>query len=107
LSEIKNFLITQNIHSNLSFYFFQIDRFNMKSFLNSTIFLFTVLLMTSCGQKNEAIKGVPMKSETPSVTERLKQFAPTIIKADLSKLSENDKKAVMLLVEAGKIADAI
>lgn len=46
-------------------------------------------------------------SELPSISDRVKAYAPTIIKVDISNMNANQKKLVQLLVEAGKIADEI
>ncbi len=79
----------------------------MKSLLKiATLFSFLILI-ASCGQKSDIKQGETMKQENPPISERLKQFAPTLIKADVSHLSENDKKVVRILAEAGKLANAL
>lgn len=68
------------------------------------VILFTIVLI-SC-EKKEQSKEQPMEN-LPSIRERIEAFAPVEIKADLSFLSEKERKVVQLLVEAGKLADSI
>jgi len=42
-----------------------------------------------------------------TLKEKIKRFAPTEIKADISKLSAGDKKALAKLIEAAKLMDSI
>ena len=47
------------------------------------------------------------QQKTMIMKEKIKRFVPTKIKADISGLSEGDKKALGKLIEAAKIMDSI
>ncbi|MBI5325379.1 MAG: peptidase [Ignavibacteriae bacterium] len=75
-----------------------------------SLIIFMLLLTTfSCTKQDDAKKEgeIMNTSELPSIAERVKAYAPTDIKVDISNMTENQKKLVQLLVEAGKIADEI
>lgn len=61
--------------------------------------------LCSCSKQKQQEK--ENMSELPSVKEMISEFAPVHIRADLSFLTEREKKVISLLVEAGKIADEI
>ncbi len=69
------------------------------------LFILIVGVLLSCTQKEQP-KEEPMET-LPSIRERIESFAPVKIKADLSHLTEKERKVVALLVEAGKLADSI
>jgi hypothetical protein len=58
-------------------------------------FILTSLTVSFAQQKNMTLK------------EKIKRFAPTEIKGDISKLSAGDKKALTKLIEAAKLMDAL
>ncbi len=69
------------------------------------ILFFAMLLMTSCNKKNSSLK-----QDAPNLTqvkERLKAYAPVLIKADMSHLTDRQRTLVKKLCEAGHIADEI
>lgn len=80
----------------------------MKHFTGMIILFVMVFLAASCGN-NEKVEEpeTQMNAETKKLQERIDIFAPTKISADLSKLTENQKKCITTLVEAGKICDEI
>ncbi|MGQ9818563.1 MAG: dipeptidyl-peptidase 3 family protein [Candidatus Kapaibacteriales bacterium] len=55
----------------------------------------------------QEVKDLEQMRDLPSTQEMISEFAPVHIKADLSFLSERERKVLKLLVEAGKIADEI
>jgi hypothetical protein len=80
----------------------------MKIFsLLAIVLVFAMLI--SCGENTEPeTEGEVMdstKTELPSVAERLKMYAPIDVKCDISHLTDNQKKCIELLAQAGKIAD--
>lgn len=70
------------------------------------ISLLLVGLFSACTKQEEPVTedNQTMKSELQT---KIEAYAPTTISADLSELTENQKKVVELLVKAGKIADEI
>ncbi len=61
----------------------------------------------ACSNQKEKEATMEPKAELPSIDERIASFAPVTIEADLSQLSQRERKVVELLVEAGQYADAI
>lgn len=61
----------------------------------------------ACNNQKEKEATMEPKTELPSIDERIASFAPVTIEADLSQLSQRERKVVELLVEAGQYADAI
>lgn len=51
--------------------------------------------------------GDPEMAVAPDIQERLAQYAPTELSADLSALSDEDREVLGLLVEAGRLMDPI
>jgi hypothetical protein len=81
----------------------------MKKFFLLVISILFVIFFLSCQKQEQPKLSEAVMSDTnlPSISERVKAYAPTIIKTDLSKFSDNQQKLVRLLVEAGAIADEI
>ncbi len=81
----------------------------MKKELSFVVIIFLFLTILSCTKQEDAKtqEELMITSELPSIAERLKAYAPTVIKVDISNMTTNQKKLVQLLVEAGKIADEI
>jgi hypothetical protein len=71
------------------------------------IFLFSTLVLFSCGQKQHESEEEEMQNKKSVLQERIEIYAPVEITADISHLTENQKKVIKLLIEAGKIADEI
>jgi hypothetical protein len=65
----------------------------------------SILIITSCGKMDNKCSD-PGKC-LPEIGDRVKAYALTNIKVDMSSLNEREKKLVQLLVEAGKISDEI
>jgi hypothetical protein len=78
----------------------------MFKFISILSIAFILSLLISCDKINQKTKpeGAMNKSE---IRNRIEVYAPTEIKADLSRLSDRQKKLIEKLVEAGKIADEI
>jgi hypothetical protein len=68
--------------------------------MRKSIILYLILSILLTIQLNSQQKKMTIK-------ERIKRFAPTEIKGDISKLSVNDKKALIKLIEAAKIMDSL
>ncbi|MFC2129795.1 hypothetical protein ACFLSQ_00015 [Bacteroidota bacterium] len=80
---------------------------NLKIIFSFIVFNLIILLM-SCGQKqHEAQEEEIMPTLDTKLQERIDIYAPTIIAADISHLTDNQKKVIQLLIEAGHIADEI
>ncbi|TLX75171.1 Zn-dependent hydrolase [Labilibacter sediminis] len=60
----------------------------------------SVLLLCSCGKRVETYS-----SSIPNVQQKVDEFISVKLTADLSHLSENDKKMIPILFEIGKIMD--
>lgn len=78
--------------------------------LSLIIFILTGILFVSCGKNQEKPEGNEMEKEQSQddiYSKRIKAFAPTRITADISHLTENQKKVIKLLTEAGHLADQI
>lgn len=73
---------------------------------NLFLILFTIIIL-GCTSKKEKEIAMETTPNLSMIEERISAFAPVIIDADLSHLSDNEKKVVILLVEAGQLADAI
>ena len=74
-----------------------------------SLFIAILLFASSCTKTDDAkTKEESMtNSELPSIADRVKAYAQTDIKIDISKLTDNQKKLIQNLIEAGKIADEI
>ncbi len=77
----------------------------MKNLSLMTIFLLSFFFI-ACN-KEEPANNEEKETKTTMIKERLNAFAPVTITTDISWLSENQKKVVELLAEAGKIADEL
>ncbi len=60
----------------------------------------------SCGENNEAAPAEESKAMT-ELQQKIDAYAPVLIKADVSHLTENQKQIVKLLAEAGHLAEEI
>ncbi len=75
---------------------------------NFTILLFaSILLLTSCSQEEEVQEFNTQDTNMEMVEERIKAYSPTEITADISELTDNQKKVLDYLVKAGKVSDDI
>lgn len=82
---------------------------------NIQLLLLTIVVfsLVSCGvkevkQENKDEKKVEaMKKEDSKLKKRIDLYSPTEIKADISHLTDRQKKVVEILIEAGKLADDI
>ncbi|MBI5647996.1 MAG: hypothetical protein HY962_13785 [Ignavibacteriae bacterium] len=76
-------------------------------FLLPATLLLTVLL-ASCGRQNSRTQETTdMHGATPSVAERLAEYAPVSLATDLSFLTERERALVRTLVEAGTLVDEV
>lgn len=75
---------------------------NKSYFIQRTVVLCTVLFVAiSCGDANEN------KQSELTIDERLDQYTDFTLDADLSTLSENQKKMIPLLIDAAKAMDEV
>lgn len=75
---------------------------------NFTILLLaSVIILTSCSKEEEVQEFNTQDTNLEMVKERIKAYSPTKITADISDLTENQKKVVEYLVKAGKVSDDI
>jgi hypothetical protein len=75
----------------------------MKSiYLKLLLVMIAISILTNCGGQMQN----PAKTSNV-IEERLKEFTPVLIKADLSKLDEKKIKMIKLLAEAGHLANEI
>ncbi len=81
----------------------------MKKFFILVISIIYIFVFFGCQKQEQPKREESVMSDTslPSISERVKAYAPTIIKTDLSKFTDRQQKLVHMLVEAGKIADEI
>jgi hypothetical protein len=56
---------------------------------------------------NKVEEPKPVESETSKLESKIRRFAPTEISADVSKLSEGDRKALDKIIEAAKLFDPL
>ena len=71
-----------------------------------TLLAIIPFLIISCGQE-EAVEETQMDETTQKLQERIDLFAPTVIEADISHLTDRQKKVIHYLVKAGQYADEI
>jgi len=74
-------------------------RLSLKIFLTGLLF---AAMLTGCSKKEKQ----KVATETP-LTAKIRRFAPTEITADISHLSEGDRKALMKIIEAAQLMDPI
>ncbi len=83
----------------------------MKKYLTAfqiTAALSILFFITACQKQDEPSEDKDMKTtQTKLIEQRIKAFAPTEVKADLSHLDPNQKKVLEFLAKAGKIIDNI
>src|SRR5262245_34702499 len=65
------------------------------------------LALVACTSQKQEVKVSESKASASSVAAKIRQYAPTQLTADTSKLSENDHKALDKLIEAAKLLDPI
>jgi hypothetical protein len=70
-------------------------------------FVFAALTLLSCVPLIALQTSQPQMPDAPTIQKMAARFAPTEIGADLSKLSDNDRRVLAKLVEASKIVDAL
>lgn len=80
----------------------------MKSWIKScSLAMILALAIAGCSpQKNETRMSEPKKTESP-LAAKIRRFAPTEITADVSHLSENDRKALGKLIDAARLLDPL
>jgi hypothetical protein len=71
------------------------------------LILLLLVVLFSCKSERKETAIEAKDKDLPPIEARIKAFAPVTIDVDLSNLSENEKKVVKLLVEAGQLADEI
>ncbi len=76
---------------------------------NILYFAFAFLCLISCQEKStsEISPSVSQNSEETKATQLLSKYTPFKLEADLSHLSENQKKIVSKLIDASKIMDGL
>lgn len=65
------------------------------------------VLLVACTSQKEEPKVSESKGPADSMAGKIRRFAPTDLSADLSHLSENDRKALDKLIQAAKLLDPI
>jgi hypothetical protein len=75
----------------------------MKSF--QLLFILSMILLASCTEKKDEPKQTPFTSNLSK--ERAAIYTPVKLTTDLSALSDESKKMIPLLIEAGKIMDTL
>src|SRR6185295_15218014 len=80
----------------------------MKSLIGFCLLAMALTVVTTgCSpQKDETKMAESKKSESP-LASQIRRFAPTEITADVSQLSEGDRKALDKLIEAARLLDPI
>src|SRR5215471_17554307 len=80
----------------------------MKNPLRICSFVLIVLMtLTGC---NSSMTEIAKETKTPSgsaLDARIRRFAPTEITADISRLSEGDRKALTKIIEAARLLDPL
>lgn len=71
------------------------------------LLIFLGFFLTFLSSSKQEVEDDEKMDNLPQIQEMISEFAPVRISVDLSFLSEREKKVIMLLVEAGKIADEI
>jgi len=80
----------------------------MKSFLKVCSLVSAIALaLVACTAQKEDPRVSDSKASTSSLSEKIRQFAPTDVTADTAQLSENDRKALTKLIEAAKLLDPL
>ncbi|MCX7908559.1 MAG: peptidase [Ignavibacteria bacterium] len=74
--------------------------------MKKSLALLILLIFLGCKEKTKEIS-METKTDLPPIEERIASFAPVTIDVDLNNFTENERKVIELLVEAGKLADAI
>jgi hypothetical protein len=72
----------------------------MRTIFPIVLMTFLITMCTSCKFQNNTTK-----SENDSIMMKLNDFAPFTLTADISKLSDNEKKMIPILIDAAKIMD--
>ncbi|MFY9611066.1 MAG: hypothetical protein WAU45_20945 [Blastocatellia bacterium] len=80
----------------------------MKSWIKScSLAMILALAIVGCSpQKDETKMSETKKTESP-LAAKIRRFAPTEITADVSRLSENDRKALGKLIDAARLLDPL
>ncbi len=77
---------------------------------NLLLFSFSFILFFSCKQKQEKIKKeekINSQKDNSIIENKIKQYAKVKLTTDISKLSENEKKMIPLLIKAVKMMDEL
>jgi len=69
--------------------------------------LLPLVLLAAAPALAEPAASAPKAATAAELTTMTKRFAPVQLKADTSKLSAGDKKAIAKLIEAAKIVDVL
>jgi len=73
---------------------------------NRLVFALIVLLIAACTPKeSNKNENAPAESATSEIDKLLSKYTPFKLEADLSSLSENNRKMIPILIEAAKIMD--
>ena len=80
----------------------------MKNVKFLIITLLASFVLFSCGKgEDKPAEDTKMNEQTELLKERVGIYAPTKISADISYLTDNQKKVIDLLVKAAKLADEV
>lgn len=72
-----------------------------------TLSMAVAIVLVACTAQKEKPKASESKAPADSLARRISQFAPTDLSADVTHLSENDRKALDKLIEAAKLLDPL
>lgn len=79
----------------------------MKSIHKISLFCVTLIALSACGPKGADDKNNAMAAEDTSIEAKIKSLAVVELKADLSGLTENERKMIPLFIEVADIMDDI
>lgn len=78
------------------------------NFLSAVLFISFGIIINGCGNNTKKINNMDSTSNDTSVMQKkIEQFAKVDLKTDLSKLTENEKKMIPVLIEIAKLMDDI
>lgn len=78
------------------------------NFLSAVLFISFGIIINGCGNNTKKINNMDSTSNDTSVMQKkIAQFAKVDLKTDLSKLTENEKKMIPVLIEIAKLMDDI
>ncbi|NBC64539.1 MAG: Zn-dependent hydrolase [Bacteroidetes bacterium] len=70
-------------------------------------FLFTGLLLTGCGGQESGEMSESASSDEMTIDDRLDQYTSFELNADLSQLTDNQRKIISLLIDAGQATEEV